>query len=65
MKFTTFTTPLLISFMSLVVFAAPLERRDVYVPPITSPTAGDVWIVGKKYDVKWYFKNCFYDKSIT
>lgn len=56
MKFTTFTTliyPLLISFMSLAVFAAPLVPRDVYVPPITYPTAGVIWIVGETYEVKW------------
>jgi len=57
MKFTTFTTPLLISFLSLAVFAAPLEPRDVYVPPITKPIAGDIWIVGECYDVKWDTSN--------
>jgi hypothetical protein len=30
-----------------------LERRDVYVPPITYPTASTVWKKGQVHNVTW------------
>jgi hypothetical protein len=65
MKFTTITTLAysLLTFLSLAVFAAPLVPRDVFVPNITSPKAGDVWIVDKRYNVTWDTSNA--PKQIT
>jgi len=59
MKFTTITTFVysLLSFLFLAVFAAPLESRDVYVPPILYPTQGTVWIVGQQQYVTWNTSN--------
>jgi len=37
----------------LVAFGAPVNPRDVYVPPLLSPTAGATWKVGKTYEVIW------------
>ncbi|TFK93068.1 hypothetical protein K466DRAFT_594664 [Polyporus arcularius HHB13444] len=36
-----------------VVSALPLAVRDVFVPPVKSPKAGDVWVVGSKQNVTW------------
>ncbi|KAI0720567.1 hypothetical protein C8T65DRAFT_735896 [Cerioporus squamosus] len=36
-----------------VVSALPLAVRDVFVPPVKSPKAGDVWAVGSKQNVTW------------
>ncbi|KIP05529.1 hypothetical protein PHLGIDRAFT_19684 [Phlebiopsis gigantea 11061_1 CR5-6] len=48
-------TTLLFFFAALVavVSAAPLEKRDVFVPPILYPHAGTVWKVGQKHNVTW------------
>lgn len=53
MKFTTTLAALL--FSATTIFAAPVQltARDVWVPKITSPTAGDEWYVGQTYDVEW------------
>ena len=32
---------------------APLEARDVFVPPVTYPHAGTVWYRGQTHTVKW------------
>lgn len=53
-----FTTPLmtLISFIVsffTMVSALPVSVRDVYVPPVTYPTAGTVWHIGQNYNVTW------------
>lgn len=39
--------------------AAPTVRsaQDVYVPPITYPTAGVEWVVGEYYNVTWNTTN--------
>ncbi|THU84266.1 hypothetical protein K435DRAFT_686022, partial [Dendrothele bispora CBS 962.96] len=37
-------------------YASPIEQRaalDVFAPPITSPVAGDVWVVGETKNVTW------------
>lgn len=36
-----------------LVAAAPLAKRDVYVPPILYPHAGTVWKVGNHHNVTW------------
>jgi len=57
MKFTTITTLTAFVFASMApsISATPvhLESRDVFVPPITYPTAATVWNVGEKYNVTW------------
>ncbi|KAH9924669.1 uncharacterized protein BXZ73DRAFT_91242 [Epithele typhae] len=40
-----------------IVSAFPLVVRDVFVPPVTSPTSGDVWIVGTQQTVTWDISN--------
>ena len=53
-KFTMFS---LFSFMlSLfaVAFALPIALRDVFVPPVTSPTTGTIWTIGSQQNVTWY-----------
>ncbi|KAL5519877.1 hypothetical protein ACEPAG_1537 [Sanghuangporus baumii] len=41
-----------ITLVSLVS-ALPIDRRDVWVPPITSPTEGTVWTIGTLVNVTW------------
>ncbi|KAI0926917.1 hypothetical protein AcV5_007589 [Taiwanofungus camphoratus] len=41
----------LLSFFALV--SAYPVIRDVFVPPVTSPNRGTVWVVGQKYNVTW------------
>lgn len=55
MKFTTFTTIVfpVLSLLFLAAFGAPLESRDVYVPPVISPKEGTVLKVGEKVSVIW------------
>ncbi|KAJ4481965.1 hypothetical protein J3R30DRAFT_3455516 [Lentinula aciculospora] len=40
-------------FLSVVVALPTLLSRDVYDPPITSPTASTVWQVGQTVTVSW------------
>ncbi|KXN86197.1 hypothetical protein AN958_10385 [Leucoagaricus sp. SymC.cos] len=42
---------------SFVVQATPVEKRDVYVPPILTPTAGTVWTAGETQTVTWDTSN--------
>ncbi|KAJ3567738.1 hypothetical protein NP233_g6172 [Leucocoprinus birnbaumii] len=37
----------------LVAFGAPVSPRDVFVPPLTFPTAGAVLKVGHTYEITW------------
>ncbi|KAF8658337.1 hypothetical protein AX16_002103 [Volvariella volvacea WC 439] len=53
MKFTTSYFLALASFAISSVVAAPLAARDVYVPPVTAPEAGDTWYIGGTYTVSW------------
>jgi len=66
MKFTTsYSTMNLFTFFitlfcflgSFVVQAAPLSKRDVYVPQILSPHAGTVWTSGQQATVTWDTSN--------
>ncbi|KAI0087894.1 hypothetical protein BDY19DRAFT_229775 [Irpex rosettiformis] len=42
--------------LSALVSASPI-KRDVFVPPITSPTAGTVWTIGSRQNVTWSLDN--------
>jgi len=42
---------------SFVVQAAPLNKRDVYVPRILDPHAGTVWTSGQQATVTWDTSN--------
>lgn len=61
MQLTKFTTVIAISFLSAIsaVSGSPVaepvqvEARDVFVPPITSPSARTVWQSGRSYTVTW------------
>ncbi|KAK7437688.1 hypothetical protein VKT23_018404 [Stygiomarasmius scandens] len=53
-KLTAFAA--LFASASVSSYATPVEQRaalDVFVPQITSPVAGDVWVVGEKKNVTW------------
>jgi len=55
MKFTIITTfaYFLLAFSFFTVFAAPLESRDVFVPPLLYPHHGTMWRVGEDHHVVW------------
>ena len=61
MQLTKITTVIALSFLSAIsaVSGSPIaepvqvEARDVFVPPVTSPSAGTVWRSGKSYTVTW------------
>ena len=38
----------------LAAFGAPVSQRDVFVPPLLTPTAGTTWKVGDTREVTWY-----------
>ncbi|KAF8883433.1 hypothetical protein BD779DRAFT_871489 [Infundibulicybe gibba] len=59
MKFTSAITIFFFAVLSTLslVAAAPVTVRDVFVPPITSPKAGDVWVVGQTVEVTWDTSN--------
>ena len=44
------------SFLA-VAYALPVVIRDVFVPPVTSPTTGTVWTIGSQQNVTWYVLN--------
>ncbi|EKM51772.1 uncharacterized protein PHACADRAFT_101536 [Phanerochaete carnosa HHB-10118-sp] len=56
---TSFMTPLIVFLCTLltVVSAVPLVKRDVFVPPVTFPSSGDVLRIGQKYMVTWNASN--------
>lgn len=51
-------------YILALAHAAPLVKRIVVSPPITSPTASTVWNVGDKVLVTWSVV-CFLDTDIT
>ncbi|KAI0267335.1 hypothetical protein BC834DRAFT_1040654 [Gloeopeniophorella convolvens] len=56
MQFTTIVTNLFAIFaVAFISSAKPvrLAARDVFVPPITSPTSASVWPVGSVQTVTW------------
>ncbi|KAI6114402.1 hypothetical protein F5141DRAFT_1213592 [Pisolithus sp. B1] len=45
--------------MSLLalVMSIPIQKRDVFVPPVISPHQGTVWYAGREQEVIWDTKN--------
>jgi len=62
-----FSTAILALFFCLftAVGAAPIQARDVFVPPVTYPKTGTVWIVGQHHNVTWDVSNAPAEKDIT
>ncbi|KAF5314798.1 hypothetical protein D9758_014740 [Tetrapyrgos nigripes] len=58
-KLAAFTTVLVASSAALATPANVKKRAalDIFVPPITSPVAGDVWVVGQQRTVTWDTSN--------
>ncbi|KAJ7625799.1 hypothetical protein FB45DRAFT_750205, partial [Roridomyces roridus] len=55
MKFAAVFASLLVT--ALGAAATPLEGRDVFDPPVTSPTTGTVWVSGQTQTVTWDISN--------
>ncbi|KAF8633258.1 hypothetical protein AX17_004434 [Amanita inopinata Kibby_2008] len=56
MLFTTTLMNLCLLFafsLFTLVSSLPLVARDVYVPPILTPTKGDQWVIGERRNVTW------------
>jgi len=53
--FSTVFAALLVLFS--LASALPLTRRDVWDPPVLTPTTGTVWTVGQSYNVTWNTTN--------
>ena len=53
-KFTMFSLFSVMLSLFAMAFALPLAVRDVFVPPVTSPTTGDIWTIGSQQNVTWY-----------
>ncbi|KAF8888351.1 hypothetical protein BD779DRAFT_1396025, partial [Infundibulicybe gibba] len=51
-----------LSTLSLVA-AVPVTVRDIFDPTISSPKAGDVWVVGQTVEVTWDTSNAPVDIS--
>ncbi|KAF8192124.1 hypothetical protein BJ912DRAFT_849172 [Pholiota molesta] len=56
MNFLTNFVFAILAFLSLVS-AAPIEARDVFVPPVLTPNSHSVWKVGSKQTVTWDVKS--------
>ncbi|CDO72631.1 hypothetical protein BN946_scf184985.g50 [Trametes cinnabarina] len=41
------------SSLAAAVPVAEMEKRDVFVPPVTYPHAGTVWYKGQRHNVTW------------
>ncbi|KAI6129807.1 hypothetical protein EDD16DRAFT_1157279 [Pisolithus croceorrhizus] len=57
-----FTKSLMTSFFALMsllalVMSIPIQKRDVFVPPVISPHQGTVWYAGREQEVIWDTKN--------
>ncbi|KAJ8489161.1 hypothetical protein ONZ45_g13691 [Pleurotus djamor] len=46
-----------LALFTSVANTAPVEIRDVYVPPILYPNAETVWKVGQRHNVTWDISN--------
>ncbi|KDQ62596.1 hypothetical protein JAAARDRAFT_189894 [Jaapia argillacea MUCL 33604] len=44
---------ILVSFFLAFVQAAPLRSRDIWDPPVTSPSAATIWNVGETQTITW------------
>ena len=53
-KFTMFSLFYVMFSLLAMTLAIPVTIRDVFVPPVTSPTTGDIWTVGSQQNVTWY-----------
>ncbi|KAF8888352.1 hypothetical protein BD779DRAFT_1440189 [Infundibulicybe gibba] len=65
MKFASALTILFFAVLSTLslVAAVPVTARDIFDPTITSPKAGDVWVVGQTVEVTWDTSNAPVDIS--
>ena len=52
-KFTMFSIFSVMFTLFTMAFALPIVIRDVFVPPVTSPSTGDVWTIGTQQNVTW------------
>ncbi|KAG6889810.1 hypothetical protein C0992_003925 [Termitomyces sp. T32_za158] len=55
----SFATTFILAILSLftLVASAPVDTRDVYVPPVVYPSAGTVWQAGSTHNVTWDISN--------
>ncbi|EKM56246.1 uncharacterized protein PHACADRAFT_253270 [Phanerochaete carnosa HHB-10118-sp] len=55
MMFTKAVAALFLSALAQtgMTYAAPLEKRDVYSPPVLYPHTGTVWYSGQTHNVTW------------
>ncbi|KAG5716652.1 hypothetical protein E4T56_gene16389 [Termitomyces sp. T112] len=51
----SFATTFILTLFSLLtlVVSAPIDARDVYVPPVLYPRSGTVWSAGSTHNVTW------------
>ncbi|KAF8073420.1 hypothetical protein FPV67DRAFT_744807 [Lyophyllum atratum] len=56
---TSFVTTFILAILSLLtlVASAPINARDVFVPPVLYPHAGTVWKAGSTHNVTWDVTN--------
>jgi hypothetical protein len=47
------TTLVALFALFFVALGAPVDSRDVFVPPLVTPTAGAVLKAGHTYEVTW------------
>ncbi|KAK2465758.1 hypothetical protein APHAL10511_002302 [Amanita phalloides] len=47
----------LVALFSVLIAAAPIALRDVYVPPVIYPGDGAVWKAGSTHNVTWNTSN--------
>ncbi|KAI0030258.1 hypothetical protein K488DRAFT_54580 [Vararia minispora EC-137] len=58
MKLTiSFTALFIACSATLSAFAAPLDKRDVWSPPVLYPHEGTVWKLGARHNVTWDASN--------
>ena len=43
-----------------VTSAAPLDKKDVYVPKVLYPHSGTVWYSGQRHNVTWCVFRCYH-----
>ena len=53
MLFSTFSRATAFFTLLAVVTASPLEKRDVWTPPVLNPNSNTVWVVGETATVTW------------
>ncbi|KAG6844711.1 hypothetical protein H0H87_004434 [Tephrocybe sp. NHM501043] len=55
----SFSTTFIFTILALLslVASAPIDARDVYVPPVLYPRAGTVWKAGSTHNVTWDTSN--------